>query len=78
MIAKEYAQALFELKAPNLAVVRAVLARRGHEKLLPAIYAEYQKLVLKTERLRVHGSVTPEKERARVLRELYQKLVATK
>lgn len=76
MIEKDYAKALFELTptAKHLASLRALLKRRGHEKLLPRIFSEYQKLVLGEKRLAAHKKVTPEKERTRILLELYRTL----
>ncbi len=76
MLATDYAKALYTLggNAKNLRGLRTVLARRGHEKLLPQIFAEYKKLVLGAERLAQHKEVTPEKEQTRILLELYKKL----
>ena len=78
--AKHYAQALFELRLgkSDLPNVRAALARRGHLKLLPMIFTEYQKLVVQKERSAMHAKVTPERERNRVLLELYRTLVDSK
>lgn len=75
MIAKEYAKALFAAQNPKLSRLRDVLKRRGHEKLLPRIFAEYQKLILARERSAMHRDVTPERERTRTLLELYKKLI---
>ncbi len=76
-----YAQALYgaDTTEPKKALesLRQMLARRGHEKLLPRIFSEYQKLDLKKSRLALHAATTPERERTRVLLELYRKLVAT-
>ncbi len=79
MIAHDYAKALFALEPTKatLANLRATLARRGHTKLLPQILREYQKLVLRAERLALHKKVTPEREQTRVLLELYKKLIAS-
>jgi len=82
MIEKDYAQALFELNNRTSDVrllknLRGALALRGHEKLLPRIFAEYQKLQLTQERSFVHREVTPERERARILLCLYRKLLAS-
>ena len=77
MIATDYAKALYSLGSKaNMAHVREVLKRRGHEKLLPRIYAEYQKLELQAKRRVEAAAVTPEKERTRVLLQLYKKLTA--
>ena len=76
MLATDYAKALYELgeKHEHLQGLTEALKRRGHEKLLPQIFAEYKKLVLGAERLAEHKKVTPEKEQTRVLLELYNKL----
>ena len=76
MTAKDYAQALYQLKSPDMARVRTALRRRGHEKLLPAVYREYQKLGLQKERAAAHRQTTAAKEETRVLLELYRKLTA--
>lgn len=57
--------------------LRGALERRGHQKLLPAILTEYQKLELAEERSRVLATITPESERNRTLLELYRKLVSS-
>lgn len=76
MIASDYAKALYQLgERATMQNLRAALERRGHTKLLPQIYAEYQKLVLADRRLREHKKVTPERERTRILLELYKKLI---
>jgi hypothetical protein len=77
MIAADYAKALYEAggTAAHLRNLRAALKRRGHEKLLPQIFAEYKKLALGAGRLAKHKEVTPEKERTRILLELYKKLI---
>jgi F0F1-type ATP synthase delta subunit len=83
MIAADYAKALFELvdksdlstQAKLVQNLRAALTRRGHEKLLPQIYAEYQKLQLERDRIATHTRIVPERERTRVLLELYHALV---
>lgn len=76
MIAADYAKALYELgERANIKTLRDMLARRGHDKLLPQIYAEYEKLVLAHKRLEMHKAVTPEKERTRILVDLYKKLI---
>ena len=76
--ATQYAKALYALgDKATMPGLRAALRRRGHEKLLPRIYAEYQKLVLQEKRLEHHKRVTPKKERTRILLELYKKLVAS-
>ncbi len=77
-IAAQYAQALFESEKPTLAGLRATLKHRGQERLMPRIFAEYKKLLLKEERLKKYAAVTPEGERARILLELYHTLIATR
>ena len=81
--ASQYARALFELVTKNpsegktyLHNLRGVLASRGHEKLLPRVLSAYEKLILRQERLAMHHKVTPERERTRILLELYRTLVA--
>lgn len=76
MIAADYAKALYRAgeNAKNLRGLHDALARRGQEKLLPQIFAEYKKLVLGAERLAAHKKVTPELERTRTLLELYRTL----
>ena len=61
-----------------LSALRAALVRRGHERLLPKIFSEYKKLELGHERTLMHKKITPERERTRVLVELYRKLIAAK
>jgi hypothetical protein len=77
-LATQYAKALYESKAPDGARIknlRATLARRGHDKLLPKIYTEYGYLVERDRRLGEYKKITPEKEQTRILLELYQKLI---
>ena len=77
-LAAQYARALHESEAPDeakLKNLREALLRRGHEKLLPRIFTEYERLVEKKERLEEYKKVTPEKERTRILLELYKKLI---
>lgn len=77
MIATDYAKALYQLgEEADIKTLRDILKRRGHEKLLPQIYAEYEKLVTAQKRLDMHKAVTPEKERTRVLVDLYKKLIS--
>lgn len=77
MIAADYAKALYALKpkAEHLQGLKALLKRRGHQKLLPRIYSEYCKLELAAERRKRAAEVTPEAERTRVLLELYRTLI---
>lgn len=90
-IAAQYAKALRELVEKNIGSkrfdkltasgylknLRQALERRGHIKLLPQIFSEYKKLDTARERAELHGKVTPESERTRVLLELYRKLTTT-
>lgn len=76
MIAADYAKALYQLgERADMQKLRALLERRGHIKLLPQIFAEYTKLSLAHARMTAHKRITPERERTRVLLELYQKLI---
>ena len=60
-----------------LANFNEALKRRGHQKLLPAILAEYEKLELAEERSKTRSTITPESERNRMLLELYRRLVSS-
>ena len=80
-IAATYAKALRSLVLENpktgkefLSNLREALKRRGHEELLPQIFAEYQKLELAHTRAEQASEATPERERTRILFELYKKL----
>ncbi len=78
MTAADYAQAIYRAGSKaSSARVREALARRGHSKLLPQIYREYQKIVLQKKRHEAHARSTPARERTRVLLELYRKLVSS-
>ena len=77
----QYARALYELVTKNpstgktyLHNLRAILARRGHEQLLPRIFREYQKLELGKQRAEESKRITPEAEQTRILLELYKKM----
>jgi F0F1-type ATP synthase delta subunit len=80
MIAADYAKALFDIsknQTPDVRFLenaRAALARRGHSKLLPRIYAEYQKLLLARERAAARARITHAQERTRQLLALYRAL----
>ena len=76
-LSAQYAKALAQVEKPSMASLRAALERRGHLKLLPRIYAEYEKLQLLNERRKKQQEPTAEQERTRILLELYKKLVAT-
>ncbi len=80
-IAAQYARALYELAKKNekeggtyLKNLRQALERRGHIKLLPQIFSEFQKLATASERAELHKKITPEGERTRTLLELYRRL----
>jgi len=77
MLAADYAKALRAAggSAQHLKNLRDALARRGHEKLLPQIFAEYRKLELHDKRLAAHKKMTPHAERTRTLLELYRTLI---
>ncbi len=78
MKAAEYAQAIYDAgEKVSVKHVREALARRGHIKLMPQIYREYEKLLLRRDRLEKHQKITPTQERTRILLELYKKLIAT-
>lgn len=76
--ARDYAKALYALpaRAKHLPKLREALERRGHQKLLPRIFAEYKKLELSATRRATAVEVTTDTERTRILLELYKKLVA--
>lgn len=80
----QYAKALFDLAeqhpkqaAAYLDGLKKTLARKGHQKLLPRIFAEYAALLERKERSSRYATSTPEQERTRKLLELYRTLVAT-
>ncbi|HVY72450.1 MAG TPA: hypothetical protein VG984_00125, partial [Candidatus Paceibacterota bacterium] len=80
--ARDYARALFALieKKPKSASVYLtnldqVLKRRGHQKLLPRVFSEYQKLQLAKERTDSYKNPNKEQEQTRILLELYRKLI---
>jgi F0F1-type ATP synthase delta subunit len=82
-LATQYARALYSLVAEKpaagkefLAGLRTAVAERGHEKLLPQIMREYEKLEDMQERIVRAKAQTPEREHTRVLFELYKKLIA--
>jgi len=76
-----YAKALYQMDKTDLSKkihnLRKALERRGHQKLMPSILAEYEKLSLADTRRKNRGTVTAESEEARVLLELYRRLVKT-
>ena len=76
MIAADYAKVLYESEPDKstLPKLRALLRRRGHDKLLPLIFKEYEKLALAAERRARLANVTPEQKRTRILLQLYRKL----
>lgn len=84
MIATDYARALYAAAQDNsekgtqlIKNLRALLARRGHSRLLPHILTEYEKLSLRDRRRERYARVTPEAERTRVLLDLYRTLIKT-
>lgn len=77
-LATQYATALYQSDAPDakrISGLREALQRRGHEKLLPRILAEYEKLAEREQRSKQYRTTTPEQDQTRTLLELYQKLV---
>jgi F0F1-type ATP synthase delta subunit len=81
--AHSYARALFEMleTSPQHSKVffenlQKTLKRRGHQKLLPRIMSEYEKLDTAHQRRDLYATVTPQMERTRVLMQLYKKLTA--
>lgn len=81
MLATQYAKALHAqltkepARAKELfANVRTALKRRGHEKLLPHIATELERLEVAHTRTARAKEATPERERTRVLFELYKHL----
>ena len=83
-LATSYARAVFEVTSSKevkgseiLKNLRESLQKRGHEKLLPKIFAEYEKLHIREKRLSEQKKVTPEAEQKKILLELYQKLIST-
>ena len=80
-LAASYARALYDLADKGtrgkdyLANLKAALKRRGHEKLLPNIFTEYQKLELGEKRAAAAKEVTPEAARTAQLLALYRKLI---
>ncbi len=83
-LADSYAKALRALVIENpskqkeyIKGLEEALKRRGHEKLLPRILKSYELLELQGQRRTAYAEVTPEKERNRILLELYHKLVSS-
>ncbi len=81
-IEQQYAVALHELitahsdKADEyLQNLQKTLAAKGHQKLMPRIFAEYKTILEKKARTQRYADVTPESERTRVLLELYRTLI---
>ncbi len=79
---QQYAQALYSLieVSPKkgkeyTANLKEALKRRGHERLLPSIFSELQKLQLKDDREHARESELQESERTRILLELYRTLI---
>lgn len=81
-IATQYARALYDLAQESpakakqyLGNLRHVLARRGHSKLLPRIYAEYEHLSQKAARAARSSAREPGAERTAQLVDLYRRLI---
>ncbi len=82
--ADTYARALLSAVEDNpgrggelLKNLRSLLARRGHEKLLPRIYQASVRLLRSKERSARYKEASPEQERTRALLELYRRLIKT-
>ncbi|HVV39231.1 MAG TPA: hypothetical protein VHD31_02795 [Candidatus Paceibacterota bacterium] len=77
-----YAHALSQTQTSEpkkvLDALKQALEKRGHQKLLPRIFSEYQKLQVHKARMEMHQKDTPERQQTRNLLELYRKLVASK
>jgi F0F1-type ATP synthase delta subunit len=80
----QYAQALHQLVAEHpekgkeyIEHLKKVLTRKGHQKLMPRILAEYEAIVSRQERSKTYATTTPDSERTRVLLELYRTLVTS-
>ncbi len=83
-IETQYAQALYELVTKDpiksemyLGNLQKTLKAKGHQKLLPRIFAEFKTILDQKERSKKYSLVTPEQERTRNLLELYRKLVTS-
>jgi hypothetical protein len=83
-IAANYARALYDIIENNpktaatyLHNLDGVLKLRGHQRLLPRIFKEYQRLELAKERSEKQQVVTEEQEQTRILLDLYRKLTQT-
>ena len=78
-----YAEAIAKAQSSGLSGedllkgLKAALARRGHTRLLPRIYKEFEKLELHKDRMEEYARVTPEREETRILIELYRSLIST-
>lgn len=83
--AAAYARALESLveKTPTrskefLKNLHTSLQRRGHNKLLPQIVSEYEKLELQKKRSAQSAEITLQMEQTRILLQLYRKLIEAK
>ena len=81
---QQYAHALHALvvrspekSAQVLDGLKKTLEQKGHSKLLPQIYAQYQRILERAARSEKYAVVTEEGERTRVLLELYRTLART-
>jgi F0F1-type ATP synthase delta subunit len=80
----QYAKALYALvtahpdkSAMYLENLRKTLERKGHQKLFPRIFREYETILARRERSKAYAATSAEDERTRVLLELYRTLVAS-
>ncbi len=83
-IEAQYAAALHALieKEPAkageyLSSLKKTLERKGHQKLLGRIFAEYRRDIEKKKRFDSYREITPEHERTRTLLELYRTLITS-
>ncbi len=77
-IARMYAEALSQAQAskktPKQLIdgLKEVLSRRGHSKLMPQIFSEYQKIEAAKSRTGTKVTVAHEKDRAEALKKLFE------
>ena len=83
-IEAQYATALYTLVEKNptksgeyLSGLTQTLERKGHQKLLSRILAEYRRIEDQKQRFASYRETTPEHERTRTLLELYRTLITS-
>jgi len=81
-LGEQYAHALYQLTEEHpqkgttyLKSLQKVVTSRGHQRLLPTILAQYEKLALQGKRKAQLEKRSPEQEQTRILLELYNTLV---